>query len=222
MVSIGGDAVRQSPIGCEVPAQYAVTPIFYIFLGVMRVTVKCSRGLVLSCIILSSAYLNGDLMPALIPDAANSRFTILAVRKSNPEPLLQMDIPWERLMEDVVEPYDSGEMFFIDGAPVKASEMDRLKILVNGPQFQEMFAWLNQGLRASDAKKREVTAKNYHVLVEALLRERCTDITSQVVSAFRTAVKPKLSDRLPDKKVLFDAAIKLLIEGTRAWSGHGA
>ena len=70
-------------------------------------------------------------------------------------------------------------------------------------------------------KKKESVAKNYHVLVEAMLRSQCTDITSQVISAFRTAVKPKLSDRLiPDKSVLFDAAIKLLIEGTKAWAGQ--
>jgi hypothetical protein len=63
-------------------------------------------------------------------------------------------------------------------------------------------------------------AKQYPVFMEAMLREHCTDVTSQVISAFRTAVKPKLSDRLPDKTVLFDAAIKLLIEGTKAWSRH--
>jgi hypothetical protein len=159
-------------------------------------------------------------MPELITDAADSRFTIFAVRKASPEPLIQLDIPWERLMTDIVEPYDSGGMFFIDGAPVKASDLDRLKILVNGPGFRSTFAFLNRDLRSGDVKQRETSAKNYHILVEAMLRSQCTDITSQVICAFRTAVKPKLSDRLPDKSVLFDAAIKLLIESTKAWAGH--
>lgn len=159
-------------------------------------------------------------MSVLIADAANSRFTIFAIRKGTPEPLLQLDIPWERLMTDIVEPYESGEMFFIDGAPVRASDLDRLKILVNGPGLSQTFGWLNHDLRSGDAKKKEVAAKHYHVLVEAMLREQCTDITSQVISAFRTAVKPKLSDHLPDKSDLFDAAIKLVIEGTKAWASH--
>lgn len=159
-------------------------------------------------------------MPALIADAANSRFAVYAFRKANPEPLFQLDIPWAHLMADIVEPYDSGGMFFVDGAAIKATDLDRMKILVVGPGFSQTFGWLNHDLRSGDVKKKEVAAKNYHVLIEAMLREQCTDITSQVISAFRTAVKPKLSDRLPDKTVLFDAAIKLLIEGTKAWAGQ--
>jgi hypothetical protein len=93
-------------------------------------------------------------MPELIPDAANSRFTIFAVRKTNPQPLLQLEIPWERLMTDVVEPYDSGEMFFIDGAPVKATDIDRLKILVNGPGVERSFAGLNYSLRVGGMPNR--------------------------------------------------------------------
>ena len=78
-------------------------------------------------------------MPVLIANAADSRFTIFAVRKVSPEILIQLNVPWERLMIDIVEPYDSGEMFFIDGAAVKASDLDRMKILVNGPGFQQAF-----------------------------------------------------------------------------------
>jgi hypothetical protein len=158
-------------------------------------------------------------MPDLIPDAANSRFTVLAIRKTSPEPLLQLNLPWERLMADIVEPYDTGVMFFIDGAPVKATDLDRLKILVNRPGFDGRLSEINRGMRVGDAKSKEVYAKQYHTFMDAAVRHYCTDITSQVVSAFRTEVKPKLSDRI-DKKLLFDAAIKLVIEGTKAWSGH--
>jgi|HubBroStandDraft_6_1064221.scaffolds.fasta_scaffold273906_2 hypothetical protein len=48
-------------------------------------------------------------MSDLIPDAANSRFTVFAIRKASPDPLLQLDLPWERLLTDIVEPNDGGD-----------------------------------------------------------------------------------------------------------------
>lgn len=158
-------------------------------------------------------------MPDLISDAVTSRFTVFAVRKTNSEPLFQLNLPWERLMVDIVEPFDTGEMFFLDGAPVKATDLDRLKILVNRPGFEGRLSEINRGLRTGDPKSKETYAKQYHVFMDAAVRHYCTDITSQVVSAYKTEVKPRLADRI-DKKLLFDAAIKLVIEGTKAWSGQ--
>jgi hypothetical protein len=158
-------------------------------------------------------------MSELIPDAASSRFTVFAIRKANPEPLLQLNLPWERLMTDIVEAYDADEMFFIDGASVKATDLDRLKILINRPGLDGRLGEINRGMRVGDVKSKEMYAKQYHALMDAAIRYYCTDVTSQVVSAYKTAVKPKLTDRI-DKKLLFDAAIKLVIEGTKAWAGH--
>ena len=58
----------------------------------------------------------------------NSRFTLVAMRRDCPTLLIQMDVPWERLLDDVVTPFDSGDPFFVDGAPMKSTEIDRLKI----------------------------------------------------------------------------------------------
>ncbi len=57
-------------------------------------------------------------------------------------------------MEDVVLPYDGCEMFFIDGAAVKATDLDRLKILLQGEGFQTEFAQLNWHLRVGDTKRK--------------------------------------------------------------------
>jgi hypothetical protein len=35
---------------------------------------------------------------------------------------------------------------------------------------------------------------------------------------FRTAIKPRLRDHMPDKAAFLDAGIKLLVEGMKAWS----
>lgn len=155
-------------------------------------------------------------MPELSTDPAASRFSLFAVRKNDSQPLIQVDMTWERLMIDIVTPFEAGELFFVDGAPVRATDIDRMKILLQGQNFMPTFHQLHWSMRSAQTEKKETLAKQYHTFMEALLRENCTDVTSQVISAFRTAVKPKLSDRLPDRTMLFDAAIKLVIEGTKA------
>jgi len=78
------------------------------------------------------------------PEKTDDRkFVLYAVRKDRPGPLIQISLPWERLMEDVVFPFDEGEMFFIDGAAVKSTDLDRLKILMQSPGFNADFARLN-------------------------------------------------------------------------------
>jgi hypothetical protein len=146
------------------------------------------------------------------------KFTISAVRKGDPTPLLQMNVSWGRLMEDIVIPYDSGESFFVDGAAIKATDLDRLKILLNGQGCGRAFANINWHMRTGDMKTKEMYAKQYPVFIEAMLREHCEDVTSQVVSAFKAAIKPKLKDHLPDKNTIFEAGVKIFVEGMKAFA----
>jgi hypothetical protein len=154
-----------------------------------------------------------------MPDEAGStndrKFALYAVRKGEPGPLIQINLPWDRLMEDIVFPFDNGEMFFIDGAAVKSTDLDRLKILLQGPGFSNEFALLNWSLRVGDVKSKEVHAKQYPTFFEAILRSRCEDVTSQVVKAYKTAIKPSLKDYLPRKELLLESAVKLFIEGMK-------
>src|SRR5690242_713876 len=92
------------------------------------------------------------IMPELIPDPETSRFNVFAVRKDNPQPLFQIDLTWERLMEDIVVPFDKGELFFLDGAPVKATDLDRIKILLQGPNFGPVFRDFHGKMRFADLK----------------------------------------------------------------------
>jgi hypothetical protein len=157
----------------------------------------------------------------LAPSATETndqKFTVSAVRKGDPTPLLQMNLPWGRLMEDIVIPYDSGEPFFVDGAATKATDLDRLKILQNGQGFSRAFANINWQMRTGDMKTKEMYAKQYPVFIEAMLREHCQDVTSQVVSAYKIAIKPKLKDHLPDKNTLFEAGVKIFVEGMKAFA----
>ena len=161
-------------------------------------------------------------MPELISNPEASQFNVFAIRKDNPQPLIQIDLTWQRLMEDVVVPYDKGDLFFLDGAPVKATDLHRIKILSQGPNFGPVFRDFHGKMRNADLKIRELHAKHYHVYLEAMLREKCSDITSQVINVFRTAAKAKLSDRLPDRKQVWDATFQLLLESGKAlFRQHG-
>jgi len=147
-------------------------------------------------------------------------FAVYAVRKGEPTPLIQTHVSFGRLMDDIVMPFDSDEMFFIDGAPVKATDLDRIKIIRQHEFFNRTFSDLHRGMRwGGDIKKQELYGEQYHIRLEALLRESGEDVTSQVIKAYRTAIKPRLKDYLPDKRTLLDAAVKVFAESIKSLSG---
>lgn len=134
--------------------------------------------------------------------------------------MIQTHLAFGRLMDDIVVPFESGEVFFIDGAPVKATDLDRIKIIRQKNFFNTTFHDLHHGMRwGGDLKKQELYAKQYHIRLEALLRESGEDVTAQVVKAFRTIIKPKLKDYIPNKETLLDAAVKVFGESVKLLSG---
>ena len=147
-------------------------------------------------------------------------FAVYAVRKAEPTPLIQTHFSFRRLMDEIVIPFESTESFFIDGASIKATDLDRIKIIRQKPFFNDTFHALHRGMRwGGDLKKQELYAKQYHVRLEALLRESGDDVTAQVVNAFRTAIKPKIKDYLPKNEALLDAALKVFTETIKVLSG---
>jgi hypothetical protein len=152
-------------------------------------------------------------------DKKEELFAVYAARKIDPTPLIQTHLPFGRLMDDIVVPFESGEMFFIDGAPVKATDLDRIKIIGQKESFSRNFHDLHRGMRwGGDLKKQELYAKQYHIRLEAMLRESGEDVTAQVLKAFRTVIKPRLKDYLPNKEALLDAAVKVFGESVKLLS----
>jgi hypothetical protein len=147
-------------------------------------------------------------------------FAVYAVRKDEPTPLIQTHLPFGRLMEDIVMPFESIDMFFIDGAPVKATDLDRIKIIRQKEFFTRNFNDIHRGMHyGGDLKKQELYAKQYHIRLEALLRESGEDLTAQAVKAYRTVIKPKLKDYIPNKEALLGAAVKVFAESIKLLSG---
>ena len=73
--------------------------------------------------------------------------------------------------------------------------------------------------RRGDPKRQDLYAKQYHIRLEALLRESGKDVTAQVIKAYNTVIKPKLKDYFPKKEALLDAAIKVFYKSIKALSG---
>jgi hypothetical protein len=51
-----------------------------------------------------------------------SLFAIYAEAEGHARPLIQLDLSFARLMDDIVVPYQSEQPFFIDGVPVTVAQ----------------------------------------------------------------------------------------------------
>jgi hypothetical protein len=145
-----------------------------------------------------------------------SKYAIFCEATGYDRPLLMHDRTFAQLIDELVVPFEQGHAFFVDGAPLTRDKVIKLKILAQHDVFPRLFADLHWGMRFhSDVKLKEILASQYHVRFEALLREGTTDVTSQVISAFTTEIKPRLRDYLPNRKELIDAALRVFTESIR-------
>ena len=145
-----------------------------------------------------------------------SLFSVYAYRKGDTKPLIQINMTFGRLMEDIVIPFNTDEMFFLDGAPMKATSIDRIKLIRQGQNFARRIEDLHFGMRRGDIKLQELYAKQYDVRLEAILRDTGEDVTSQIIKAYTTAVKPKLKDYMSNRESILDAAVKVFTESLKA------
>lgn len=147
---------------------------------------------------------------------AETRYAVFAEATEQQRPLLQLDLTFARLMDDIVVPYESNSKFFIDGAPVSAEKLTRIKLLRLAPSFSRARGDLDAGVTSGNNEMRRMYAEQYNARFEHLLRVHSEDVTSQVISAFNQAIKPRLKDYLPKREELISAAMKLFVEGIKA------
>ncbi len=139
-------------------------------------------------------------------------FAVLADHKQAEGRLLYMSgLTWGRLVDEIVVPYDSNEPFFIDGAPTQRADLSRIKIVRESPTLRHQVADLHWRLRMN-----YTLTGYYDKLLEALVREFGEDVTSQVLKAYSTAIKPRLKDYLPKRQELIEAGFKVFVEAMKA------
>jgi hypothetical protein len=164
----------------------------------------------------------GDKVVDTRKDNLGDLFSVYAIRKSEPTPMILTNLHFGRLMDDVVVPFESEGAFFVDGYTVKATDLDRIKIIRQDDDFSAKFYELHYVMRRGELKQQELYAKQYHIRMEALLRESGDDVTAQVLNAYRTVIKPKLKDYLPEKQTLIDATVKVFVESLKLLSAHNS
>jgi hypothetical protein len=144
-----------------------------------------------------------------------TRFMVWAEVEGHSRPLIMTDLPPARLFDDIVVPYQAGERFFIDGAPVKAQDLKRIKILRAKEHLDSALSRFRMNLERSDTPTRKLYGEQYHIRYEAILREHTEDVTAQIIKAYDRAIKPRLKDYLPKREELIKAAMTVFVEGVK-------
>jgi hypothetical protein len=146
-------------------------------------------------------------------------FAVIAEKDGYNKELVLLKLPFARFIDEVIVPYDSGDTFFIDGVPVKNTNLNRIKIVELAEHFQGQMNKFERGLTLSDDKTKKMYGDQYQTRFEHILRNYSTDVTAQVISAFNHAIKPSIKDYLPNRKELIDAATKIFVESIASLNG---
>jgi hypothetical protein len=151
--------------------------------------------------------------------AKNGLYAIYAESEDQSKPLLQLDITFARLIDDIVVPYQSNETFFIDGVPVNAKNLKRIKILKLKETYSSAKAQFEYSLTVHvDHQIRKTYGEQYSIRFENVLRNHSEDVTSQVIKAYDQAIRPSLKDYIPKREELISAATKIFMESIKALS----
>lgn len=151
-----------------------------------------------------------------LPAEPEISFAVYAEAEGHQRPLLQIGLSFARLMDDIVVPYESGEPFFVDGAPVTVPKLKRIKLLKLGADFQDARGTFDRTLTRADESLRKLYGQQYVERFEHMLREHSEDVTSQVIKAYNQAIKPSLKDYMPKRQELISSAMTLFVEGVKA------
>jgi hypothetical protein len=139
-------------------------------------------------------------------------FAVIAESKNYEKPLYLYNLPFPRLIDDVVVPYQSDKSFFIDGVPLTAKDLKRIKIVRQNASFASNFEELHSDLQLPKLSGRRVPAEDYEIRLQAIFRDAGDDVTSQVIAAYQARIRDKLKEYVPNKKELIDAALQVFIQ----------
>lgn len=150
------------------------------------------------------------------PEEKPNLFGVIAEMEGRSKPMVLLDLPFSRLIDDVIKPYDQDEPFFIDGVPLTRGKIDRIKIVRFGEGYERAVWELGRGLTRGDHQEKKIYGEQYEVRFEHILRTNSEDLTSQVIKAYNQAVKPNIKEYLPKREELISAATQIFIHGMKA------
>ncbi len=146
-------------------------------------------------------------------------FAVFAEVQDFDKPLILTNLTFARLLDDIVVPFENEDPFLIDGVPADKKKIRMLKILRQKDRFPGLFEDFNFALRRGEIERQKIYGQQYHTRLEAILREGCEDVTSQVIKAFDSKIRPRLKEYLPKRNELIEAASAFFWEGVKKLSG---
>jgi predicted metal-dependent hydrolase len=147
------------------------------------------------------------------------RFAVLCEAKDHERPLVNTDMTFGRVIDEIVVPLEAGESFFVDGAPLKREQVKRLKIVRQLEGFEKEMENLHWQLRRSSPERVKAVAGDYSTHIESVVRSRGDDVTAQMMKAYSTEIRPKLKDYLPKREELITATLKVFTESIKLLAG---
>ena len=150
------------------------------------------------------------------------KFAIIAESKTYGKPLYLFNLPFPRLMDDVVVPYQSEKQFFIDGAPVNAKDLSRIKIVRQNASFESDFSDLHHRLQLGASSGQRVPTNDYETRLQAIFRNAGDDVTSQIIAAYQAKISDRLKEYLPNRKEIIDAAFQVFIQSMSSLGKGGS
>ncbi len=142
-------------------------------------------------------------------------FGVIAEVDGHAKQLVLLNVTFARLIDEIVVPYDTDEPFFIDGVSVSKKRIKRIKIISLTGRFLQGMWELERGLTRGEHQSKKIYGDQYETRFEHILRT-ADDVTSQIIKAYNTAVKPKLKDYIPKREELISAATTIFLEAMKA------
>ena len=138
-------------------------------------------------------------------------FGIIAEVEGYSKQLVQLNLPFPRLIDEIVVPYDNNDAVFIDGVPATKNAIKRIKIIEIGRAFKVAIEELDMRLTDSEDKTMKIFGDQYSTRFEHLLRTTAVDVTAQVLKAYNQIIKPSIKDYLPKRQELISGATQAFI-----------
>lgn len=147
-----------------------------------------------------------------------NQFGVVAELEGRQRQLVLLNLPFGRLIDEIVVPYESDEAFFIDGVPVTKKIIRRIKIVALGERFRLGMRELEIGLTRGQPQNQKIYGDQYETRFEHVLRTAAEDVTAQVLKAYNQAVKPRLKDYIPKREEILSTATTVFVEAMRVLS----
>jgi hypothetical protein len=152
-------------------------------------------------------------------DQSDRLFAVLAEVQGYPNQLVLLDLPFGRLMDEIVVPYENDDTFFVDGVPASKQTVRRIKIVEIGRNYSHGMHEIERGMTRGDKAKNKTYGDQYKTRFEHVLRTTTIDVTAQVLKAYSQVIKPSMKDYLPKRQELIGAATRAFVEGMKVLGG---